>query len=347
MRELLLKLCALPGVSGFEGPVRDFIAGEIRPHVSQLEVDGLGNLIGHKKGRQTAGKKLLLTAHMDEVGFLVKYIDKEGFLRFAPVGGIDRRTVLGKRVLVGEKGIPGVIGLKAFHLLAPGEEKKAPSFDDLYIDIGAGDREEAEALTGLGDAIVFHSQPLSLGEDLFKAKAIDDRAGCAALICLLQEDLPFDCSFAFTVQEEVGTRGALGAAFSLKPDLALVLEGTTAADFPPNPPARRVTRLGAGPVIGLADRGTLYDRGLFHQLQKLAQAFSIPWQTKGVIAGGTDASAIQRSRAGVRVAALSVPVRYIHTGASVASWQDCQHLLTLARLFLKEGAWNHEREEGE
>ena len=218
-----MKLCALSGVSSWEDEVRDFLKEEAAPYADEIRTDALGNLIVFKRGAKPAGNKLMLCAHMDEVGLMVRKITDEGCLKFDTVGGIDRRVLLGKRVLVGPQKVPGVVGLKAYHLVSREEEKSVPKLDEFYIDIGAASREEAEALTDLGDVAVFDSRPELWGNGLMKAKAIDDRVGCAILLTLLKEDLPMDVTFAFTVQEEVGTRGAFAAAFSVTPELAVAV----------------------------------------------------------------------------------------------------------------------------
>ncbi|MDO4516800.1 MAG: M42 family metallopeptidase [Bacillota bacterium] len=332
--DTLKELCALPGVSSWEDAVRDYIRKHAAPYADSIRVDVMGNLIVEKKGRIPGSKKVMLAAHMDEVGLMVHTITEEGYLKFSTVGGIDRRVLIGKRVLVGEQQLPGVIGLKAYHLTGAEEEKKVPKLKEFYIDIGAKDGEEARNYVSPGDVAVFDSDLVEFGHGLLKAKAIDDRIGCAVMVELLKEDLPMDCTFAFTVQEEVGTRGAFGAAFSVTPDIALVLEGTTAADLPGMEEHQKVCSPGKGPVIPFMDGATVYDRELFELLRSLAETHRIPWQTKEYISGGTDAGAIQRSKEGVRVAAISAAVRYLHTPSSVASLEDCRQILTLARLFL-------------
>ena len=215
MREFLenLKaLCALDGVSGDEDRVRDFIRRQAEPWAETVRTDALGNLIVHKRGRKPAGNKLLLCAHMDEVGLIVTRATEDGFLRFDFVGGVDRRVALGKPVVLGPDKIPGVIGMKAIHMLSAEERKKVPKTEALYLDIGAADKEEALSKVPLGTYGSFVGEPEELGDGLLKAKAIDDRVGCAILLELLKEDLPLDVTFAFTAQEEVGTRGAFGAA---------------------------------------------------------------------------------------------------------------------------------------
>lgn len=336
MLNTLKKLCLLSGVSGDEGAVRDYISERARPRADSVRTDAVGNLIVFKKGNKPTGNKLMLCAHMDEVGVIVTHITDEGFLRFGFVGGVDRRVAIGKPVVIGKNKVPGVIGLKAVHLVSREERKKVPKTESLYIDIGARDREAAGRLVEPGDYGSFVCEPEAFGDGLFKARAIDDRVGCAVLLKLLEEDLPLDVTFAFTAQEEVGTRGAFGAAFSVTPEVALVLETTTAADLPGVEGHRRVCAPGKGPVISYMDGGTIYDRELFETLRRLSVENGIPWQTKEYIAGGNDARAVQRTRAGVRVAAVSAATRYLHAPASVGSVADFENMLRLTRLFLAE-----------
>lgn len=338
MMELIKTLCALNGVSGDEERVREFIRAEAEPYADSIRTDALGNLIVFKKGAKATGQKLMMAAHMDEVGLIVTHVTEEGYLKFDFVGGVDRRVAIGKSVVLGEQAVRGIIGLKAIHLVSREERKKTPKTDSMYIDIGAKDKEEALKLVQPGTYGSFVSQPEEFGNGFLKAKAIDDRVGCAIMLSLLKEDLPMDVTFAFTVQEEVGTRGAFGAAFSVSPEIALVLETTTAADLPNVEDHRKVCAPGKGPVISYMDGGTIYDRGLFEDLRRLAQEHQIPWQTKEYIAGGNDARSIQRSKAGVRVAAVSAAVRYLHAPASVGSMADFENMLSLARLFVADVA---------
>ena len=338
MIELLKELCSLPGVSGDENKVRAFIRAQAEPYASSIRTDALGNLIVFKKGTKATGNHLLLAAHMDEVGIIITRITDEGFLKFDFVGGVDRRVAIGKPVLIGDKQVPGVIGLKAIHLVSRDEMKKVPKTDALYIDIGAKDKDAAEHLVRLGDYGCFVGEPEEFGQGFLKAKAIDDRVGCAIMLELLKEDLPLDVTFAFTAQEEVGTRGAFAAAFSVTPKVALVLETTTAADSPAVEEHRKVCAPGNGPVISYMDGSTIYDRALFENLRRLAEENHIPWQTKEYIAGGNDARTIQRTKAGVRVAAVSAAVRYLHAPASVGSVSDFENMLKLTRLFLQDQA---------
>jgi len=334
MIELLKDLCRLNGVSGDEDAVREYIRSKAKPYADAIRTDALGNLIVFKKGAKSTGNKLMLAAHMDEVGLIITKITDEGFLKFDFVGGVDRRVAIGKPVVLGPDCVPGIIGLKAIHLVSREETKKVPKTDALYIDIGAKDKEAAEKLVELGAYGSFVGEPEEFGNGFLKAKAIDDRIGCAVMLHLLKEDLPMDVVFAFTAQEEVGTRGAFGAAFSVTPEIALVLETTTAANLPNVEKHRKVCAPGKGPVISYMDGATIYDRELFEVFRDLADSHGIPWQTKEYIAGGNDARTIQRTKAGVRVAAMSAAVRYLHAPASVGSVSDFNQMLDLTRLFV-------------
>ncbi len=338
MLDTLETLCCLDGVSGSEDEVRDYIMERVMPFADELKTDALGNLLVFKKGAVTPPKRLMLAAHMDEVGLIVTAITDEGYLKFAAAGGIDRRVILGKHVFVGAGRTPGIVGCKAFHLTTAEQRRKIPEMRDMYIDIGAQTKQEAEALISPGDAVAFEDSVIRFGDGFIKAKAIDDRTGCAVMVELIESQLPCDCWFAFTVQEEVGCRGAGAAAAQIQPDVALVLESTTAADIHGVVGADRVCCLGQGVVLPYMDGGTVYDRELYKTLRRLAEENDIPWQTKSRVAGGTDASAIQRSGGGVAVAAISVAVRNIHSPSCVAKLDECRAQLALARLFLKEMA---------
>ena len=335
MLDTLETLCCLSGVSGREEEIRDYILERVMPYADEILTDPMGNLMVFKKGDCTPSKRIMLAAHMDEVGLIVTDITDEGFLRFSNVGGIDRRVLPGKMVYVGESRVPGVIGGKAMHVTGAEERKTLPELREMYIDIGAADRTKAAACVSPGDVACFDDSVIRFGGGCLKAKAIDDRVGCATMVKLIEGRLPCDCWFAFTVQEELGARGAVIAARSIEPDAALILEGTTAADIPGVSGADRICRQGDGVVIPFMDRGTIYDRELYALLTRLASENDIPWQTKTRIAGGTDASSIQRSMGGVRTAAVSVAVRNIHSPASVARIDECTAQLSLAGLFLR------------
>ncbi len=336
MIQLVKELCQLFGPSGCEDEVRQYIQEKVSKYADSIRTDANGNLIVFKKGAKVPCKAVLLAAHMDEVGLIIRGITDSGYLKFSFVGGVDSRVVVGRKVVVGDKRIPGVIGVKAFHLVESGEEKKAIPASKLYIDIGAANREEAESLVSLGDYGCFCSKPFMMGSDMFKAKAIDDRVGCAVLIKLIEKPLPFDTYFAFTVQEEIGTRGALGAAFSVRPDIAIIAEGTTAADLPSMPDNKKVCAPGKGVVIPFMDGGTVYDRELFELLCETAEENNIQWQTKQYISGGTDASAIQRTASGCKVCGIAAALRYIHSPSCVGSVTDMENMPVLLEKFLEK-----------
>ncbi len=334
MLDSIKELCALPGPSGREEAVRAYIRKKASAYTDKIIEDTMGNLLVFKKGERSPASPVMFAAHMDEVGVIITSIRDDGYLKFDFVGGVDRRVVLGKRVFLGDSMIPGVIGVNAVHLTTPEERNKIPKLKELSIDIGATSREEAEKYVRLGDTGVFEPSVTELGDGFIKAKALDDRVGCAIMLRLIQDTLPVDTWFAFTVQEEVGCRGAAVAAFRIKPSVSIVLEGTTAADLPSQKGSEKVCIAGKGPVIPFMDRSTMYDRKLYEELTKLAEENAIPWQTKTYISGGTDAGAIQKSGEGARVAAISAAVRYIHSPSSVVFINDIAAIYKLARLYL-------------
>ena len=321
MTELLKALCALPGPSGCEDAVREFVLKKAKPFADEIRTDAIGNVMVFRKGQKTLERPVVLCAHMDEVGVIVKKITEDGMLKFGFVGGVDPR---------------GVIRIKAVHLTTAAEQRTMPKTKDLYIDIGATSRAAAEAKVSLGDYGVFDSDVVLFGDGLIKAKAIDDRIGCAALLTLLEEQPPVDTWFCFTVQEETGLRGAASMAYALDPGFALVIEGTTAADLAEVTDGKAVCRVRGGAVIPFMDGATIYDAALFELLRDACIRRGIPWQTKTRISGGTDAGRIHKSREGVRVCAVAAPVRYIHSPSSVAVLSDCEAVLQAAHAFLEE-----------
>lgn len=334
MIELMKELCALPGPSGCEDAVRAFVLKRVKPFADEIRTDAIGNVMVFRKGRKALDRPVVLCAHMDEVGVIIKKITEDGMLKFGFVGGVDPRVVIGRPVRFGD--VPGVIGIKAVHLTTAAERRTMPKTKNLYIDIGATSRAAAEKLVSLGDYGVFDSAVVEFGDGLIKAKAIDDRVGCAALLKLIEDEPPIDTWFCFTVQEETGLRGAASMAFALDPGFAMVLEGTTAADLAEVKGADAVCRVRGGVVLPFMDGATIYDAALFELLRDACTKRGIPWQTKTRVAGGTDAGRIHRSRAGVRVCAAAAPVRYIHSPSSVAAKADCEAVLAAARAFLEE-----------
>lgn len=336
IKDTLKELTALRGISGREDGVRDRICQMLEGCCDSMTVDNMGNLIVSKKGAARPEKKLVFSAHMDEVGFVVSHIEENGTLCFHNVGGILPAVALARPVEIGDNAIPGVIGAKPIHLLETGEKEKYTPLKEMRIDIGADSREQAEKLVSLGDQVTFWSPYRLLGGDTFSVKAIDDRGGCAMLVELLRQELPYDCTVVFTTQEESGCVGARGAAFTTQADIAIAVEGTTASDLPGVTGGSRVCTVGGGPVISHMDRGTIYDRELYRKACGLAGKHHIPWQTKELIAGGNESHSYQQSGAGSRVLAVSLPVRYIHSATSTANWVDIENTMKLL-LVLQKG----------
>ncbi len=335
MLETLKELCLLNGISGDEKNVRDYIISRIEGKC-EYKIDPMGNLLAFKKGKSTPKNKVMISAHMDEVGFIVTYICDNGCLKFTNVGGVDPKVAVGRAVKVGDT--VGVIGNKALHLTQGDEEKTVPKFDKLYIDIGAKNIEEAEKHVSLGEPVYFVSDFVSFGQDKIKAKAIDDRFGCAIMLKLIESELEFDCNFAFLVQEEVGCRGAAAAVFSIRPDYAIVLESTTASDISGVSEENAVCVQGKGAVVSFMDRSTIYNRDLFKGAFALAKKKGIPVQTKTTVAGGNDAGAIHKACEGVYTTAVSLPCRYIHSGTSVGDTKDMTACFDLAKALYEEYA---------
>ena len=330
---MLKDLCLLNGTSGREEAVRNYIIEKIKDKC-EYSVDALGSVIAFKKGKKVPDKKVLVAAHTDEVGFIITDITDDGYLRFAPVGGIDAAVVLGRRVDI--NGIKGVVGAKAVHLLSDDEKKNEPAFDKLAIDIGAADKAEAEKAVSLGDCAYFASDYCEFGDGFIKSKALDDRIGCMLMIELINSNLEYDTYFCFNVQEEVGLRGSGCSAYAVKPDVAVILESTTAADIDGVTGGDKCCVLGKGPVVSFMDGRTIYDKQIFDLAFEVAKENNIKIQTKTKIAGGNDAGAIQKSGAGCRVAAVSLPCRYIHSGSSVVKIGDIEETRRFLPLFLSK-----------
>lgn len=331
---LLKALCEANGVSGNEGAVRKVILEQITPLADDIQIDSIGNILALKKGRSSA-KKVMLAAHMDEVGLIISGITEKGFLEFKTVGGIDTRVLISKRVAVGERRVKGVIGIKAIHLQEKSERETVPKVKNLFIDIGAKDREEAEGLVKLGDYAAFDTEFAEFGAGKIKAKAIDDRAGCLVLMDLMNQTCRYDTYFCFTVQEEVGLRGAQVAARRIMPDIALVLEATTCSDVFGSQPHEYVTQLGGGVAVSFMDWSTIVPHTFYSWLYETAQREGIPVQYKNTTMGGNDAGAIHIAGRGVKTASLSIPCRYLHSPAGVAAWADLDAMEALAKLFME------------
>ena len=333
--ELLKDLCLLNGTSGDEKNVRDFIISHL-PEDCDYAVDSLGNLIVNKKGETEPKNKVALFAHMDEVGFIVTYITEDGFVNVASVGGIDNSALFGKKLTI--NGCVGVAGAKAIHQCSSDEAKKIPEITDVSVDFGFESREEVEKYISLGDFGYFKSDFVEFGNDMIKSKALDDRLGCAVMLELLQEKSKINYTCVFTVQEEIGTRGATVSAYTVNPDYAIVIETTTASDIPDTPENKKVCKVGEGAVVSFMDRGTIYNKDLYKKAREIADKNGIANQTKTVVAGGNDASAIHKSAGGIKTIAVSLPCRYIHSSASVGSKADMESVKSLVNTLLEEFA---------
>lgn len=331
---LIEKLCNAQGVSGDEGEIRSIIKSEIKPYADEIRTDMLGNLIAYKKGKNSS-KKIMISAHMDEVGFIISGITDKGYLRFKTVGGIDTRVILGKKVVF-KSGIKGIIGVKAIHLLSESERDSVPKIKDLYIDIGTSTKEEAEKYVSVGDYATFDTVFGNLGGTRIKAKAIDDRAGCAVLAELLKVETEFDLYACFTTQEEVGLRGSTVCAEAIKPDVALVLESTTCSDVYKVDPEFEVTTCGGGVAISFMDGRTIVNDGHFKRLTEMADRNGIPYQLKRTTAGGNDAGSIHLAAGGTVTASVSVPCRYLHSPVGVADMKDIDAMEAFAKAYLRE-----------
>lgn len=332
----LKELCALCGISGDEGAVRDYLQEKIAdfPGILEMRTDALGNLLVHKQGAAPAQHRVLIGAHMDEVGLIITEVQKDGLCTVDAVGGVDADAVIGRAVQVPGVGF-GVIGATPIHKLKGDAKDKKPSMRDLRLDLGAGSFEQTSKLVQFGDSVCFYSEWTELGGGRVASKAIDDRFGCAAMLCMLSGEIPYDTWFSFFVQEEIGLRGSKTAAYAVNPAAALILETTTAADLDGVEGDAAVCRLGGGPVVPFMDRRTIYERGLYKAAFEEAERLGIPCQTKTRIAGGNDAGSVHQTREGVRTLAISAPCRYLHTPYTVAQVSDMEQSLRLAQAMLR------------
>ncbi|MFZ5917848.1 MAG: M42 family metallopeptidase [Chloroflexota bacterium] len=330
----LKKLSEAVGVAGREDQVRQIVLEAIADRVDSYRVDTIGNVIAVKKGDGSSRLKVMIAAHMDEVGFMVSQIEENGLLHFFKVGGLDDRVLPAQVVWIGDDRVPGVIGLKPVHLSEESEWDRPVEYKQLTIDIGASSKAEAEKLVSLGDFATFATEFIELdaaGENwrTVRGKAFDDRAGCAVLIELLANRYPFDLYGVFTVQEELGLRGARVAAYAVEPDFAFALEGTAANELPTKKDLSPSTRLGHGPAITIMDRSFIADQRLVRLLIDTAETQGIPYQIKQPGIGGTDAGAIHRTKEGVPSVTVAVPCRYIHAPAAILSLNDLEHTVKL------------------
>jgi endoglucanase len=332
--KLLERLCNVVGVSGDEGEVRKIVLEEVKPYANEVRVDALGNVLVTRFGRARQGKRMrvLLDAHMDEVGFMIVAEDGEGIYRFEAVGGLDVRYLVGKQVLVGRERLSGVIGAKPIHLLTSEERTKKVPIDALRIDVGPGGKAK------VGDRAGFATKFRRSGPSIL-SKSIDDRIGVATLIELVRHaPSNLDLCAAFTVQEEIGLRGAKVAAHFFNPDLAIAIDSSPARDLPVFDGGENMTyntKLGLGPAIYVADNSALHDPRLVRFLRETAEAEKIPYQIRQPGGGGTDSGAIQRSLSGIPTVSVSVPHRYAHSPVSISRVEDWKNTINLLHAALK------------
>ncbi len=338
---LLKKLCEVPGAPGFEDKVRAMVMKEITPLVDSIKVDNMGNVVAFKKGERR--KKVMVAAHMDEIGFIVTHIDEHGFLKFHTLGGFDPKTLTAQRVIIhGKKDLIGVMGAKPIHVMTPSERTKAPVISDYFIDLGMT-KEEVEKQVSVGDPITRERGFIEMG-DCVNCKSLDNRVSVFILIEALKNlqgsSLPYDLYATFTVQEEVGVRGAQVATLAIQPDYAFCVDTTIAFDVPGAQAHEKITELGKGVGIKVMDSRTICDPRMVRFMKDTANAKDITWQPEILTGGGTDTMALQQMTAGGSIAgAVSVPTRHIHQVIEMCNKEDIKgavDLLTACILDLKK-----------
>ena len=346
--ELVRDLALLFGPTGCEGEVADRIEKYISEICDSFCRDRMGNVISLVRCGDVnakARRRVMISAHMDEVGFMVTDICDDGLLRFDTVGGIHESVIEGRKVSMGDEinRVKGIVASKAIHHKKSADRNKITPINKLYIDIGASSKEEAEKYLSIGSFGTFDSEFYLFGKDgrLMKSKALDDRMGCAAMIEVMRRlyadrpTAPIDMYFCFTVREEIGLSGAKVAAQKIAPDIAIVLESTAVADLPSTDPDKRVADLGHGGALSIMDRSTIYDRSFLEFALNTARDREIPVQVKRYVSGGNDAGSIHKTGVGVRALALSVPTRYLHSPSCVASVDDYRSVRELVEAMLR------------
>lgn len=338
--ETLEKLSNACGVAGREDEVRKIMKDLLKPYVNEISEDKLGNVIGVRKGKKNA-PKIMLAAHMDEIGLFVKTISKEGFLQFTKIGGIDDRILLAQKAIVHtEKGpLHGIIGSKPPHIQKEEERKKVLAYDELFIDIGAESQEEARKMgVKIGDPVSFDIKFAKIGNDAVIGKAFDDRVGCAVMVEAMKMLKETDCTVyaVGTIQEEVGLRGATVAAFGIYPDVGIALDVTVAGDVPGVKEVEAPVKMRKGPAIEVADMGLIAHPKVLRLLVEAAEENNIPYQLETGLGGTTDAARISLTREGVPSGAITVPTRYIHSPTSMASLKDLENAVKLTVAFIQK-----------
>ncbi len=335
--KLLKKICEVPGTSGFEDKVRALVLDELKAINAKTEVDNMGNVTAIVKGKD-ASKKVMLAAHMDEIGFIVKHIDDQGFLRFHTLGGFDPKTLTSQRVIVhGKKDLIGVMGSKPIHVMSPEEKNKAAKITDFFIDLGMS-KKEVEKYINVGDPITRERELIEMGECV-NCKSLDNRVSVFILLEVLKKlkKPAHDIYAVFTVQEEVGIRGANVAAQAIQPDFGFGIDTTIAFDVPGASPHEKITELGKGVAIKIMDASTICDSRMVKFMQKTADKHKIDWQSEILTAGGTDTAGIQRMTPGGSIAgAISIPTRHIHQVIEMTHKKDIQDAINLLKKCLEE-----------
>lgn len=323
--KLLANICEIAGAPGFEQRIRALVIEEIKPFVDSIQVDNMGNVITLKKAaKNPEGKKVMVAAHMDEIGFIVTHIDDDGFIRFATLGGFDPKTLTAQRVIIhGKKDVIGVMGSKPIHVMTPEERNKVAKITDYFIDMGMS-KKEVEKYVSIGDPITRERELIEMG-NCVNCKSIDNRVSVYILIEALKnlKKFPYDIYGVFTVQEEVGVRGAKVAAQIINPDFGLGLDTTIAFDLPGAQPHEMVTKLGEGTAIKILDAMTICDYRMVDYLKQIADKNKIKWQPEVLVAGGTDTAGVQRSgQNGAISGAISIPTRHLHQVIEMADKDD-------------------------
>lgn len=343
--DLLKKICEAPGVPGYESKIRNLIIEEVKDLVDELSVDNMGNVITIKKGKSSE-KRAMVAAHMDEIGFIVTHIDDKGFVRFTTLGGFDPKTLTAQRVIVhGKKDLIGVMGTKPIHVMSPEERNKMPKIKDFYIDLGMP-KEEVEKYVQVGSPISRERELIEMG-NCVNCKSIDNRVSVFILIEALRnlKECPYDVYGVFTVQEEVGIRGANVAAHSINPDFGFGLDTTIAYDLPGAAAHEKVTSLGEGTAIKIMDAMTICDYRMVDYMKQIADKNKIKWQPELLVAGGTDTAGIQRmGKAGAISGAVSIPTRHLHQVIEMANKDDIDasiNLLNACLESLDQYDWTH------
>lgn len=337
--ELLKKLSETSGVSGFESAIGKILKTEIAPFVDEVNEDVMGNMIAHKKGAGKNPLKVMIAAHMDEIGYMVTHIDDNGFLRLDKLGGVYVPAQMARQIVInGKKQIPGLIGARPLSAMSDEAKKKVPEMEEIFADTGLPVAEVKE-LVEIGTPVTIREECLRIGE-LVTGKAMDDRVGVYCLIEAAKKlkKTAFDIYFVGTVQEEVGYRGAVTCAYALNPDIGIALDVTHAGDIPGVPNYKQVAKLGAGTAIKLKDSNILTHPKLLAALRALGDRKKIPYQLEVLPSGGTDSGAIQRHRSGAIAGTLSVPTRYVHSTVETCHVNDIQATVDLLATFLKDGA---------